>query len=158
MTQLSGSTPAPLPSTVTQTRMPMSADVVLSVVSILVSVIRPVTKSGRTSSSTPLPLEVLIVVVNRDKLVPPLRAPPAPIVQLAAVPAALKLPLLWAKPKHEIAKQAAAANTTVSFFIHSSPFSRVPGCKSRVKRGNFRHVVLLCLLLFLMILLSMCFG
>src|SRR5438034_1229666 len=154
MTQLSGSTPAPLPSTVTQTRMPMSADVVLSVVSILVSVKRPVTKSGRTSSSTPLPLEVLIVVVNRDKLVPPLRAPPAPIVQLAAVPAALKLPLLWAKPKDEIAKQAAAANTTVSFFIRSSPIGSI----YRLRAGeawNFRHVVLLCLvLLALMILLS----
>src|SRR6266699_1723337 len=129
MTQLSGSTPAPLPSTVTHTWMPMSADAVETVVEILVSVKRPVTRSGRTSSSTPLPLEVLIVVVNRDKPVPPPRTPPAPILQLAAVPAALKLPLLWAKPRHEIAKQAAAANTIVSFFILSSPFPDFPICR-----------------------------
>jgi hypothetical protein len=91
--QLVGFIPAPLPSTVTQTSIPMSADEVGIVVDIFVSVKRPVTSEGRMSRVTPFPLDVEISASKNVTSVPPLKPPPTPIAHAAPVPAALKLPL-----------------------------------------------------------------
>jgi hypothetical protein len=82
-----------LPSTVTQTRIPISADAVETLVEIFVSVKRPVTSEGLMSNVVPLPFDVEMFAVNDDATMPPLRTPPAPIEQAAALPLALKLPL-----------------------------------------------------------------
>src|SRR3989442_10445617 len=108
-----------LPSTVTQTWTPTSADAEGTVVEIFVSVKRPVSKLGLTSSSTPLPLEVLIVVSKTLRVpTPPLKLPPVPMAQFSFVPAALKFPALWAKPELEIHKVIAAMNKTFFITIH----------------------------------------
>src|SRR2546430_14032918 len=86
--------PAPLPSTVTQTSIPMSADVVGTVVEILVSVKSPVTSDGRMFKVTPLPFDVEMLELKTVVVVPPDRVPPSPILHDAPVPVALKLPLL----------------------------------------------------------------
>src|SRR2546426_5540169 len=96
MAQLVGRIPAPLPSTVTQTSIPMSADVVGTVVEIFVSVKRPVTSEGRMFKVTPLPFDVEILELNTVVVVPPLKVPPSPILHDAPVPVALKFPLLCA--------------------------------------------------------------
>src|SRR5215471_6253648 len=75
-------------------------------VEILVSVNRPVTSEGLMSNVTPFPLDVEIFVVIELSMVPPLRAPPAPIAHEPPVFVALKLPLLCAKAVQ------APANTT----------------------------------------------
>jgi hypothetical protein len=82
-----------VPSTVTQTCIPMSADEVGMLVLILVSVKRPVTRAGLMSNVVPLPLPVERFAVNEVRVVPPLKTPPSPITHEAPVPVALKLPL-----------------------------------------------------------------
>src|SRR6516162_988008 len=86
-------TPAELPSTVTHTWIPMSADAVGIVVEILVSVNSPVTSEGRMSSVTPLAFEVEMFALKILVPVPPPKTPPSPIEQEAPVLVALKLPL-----------------------------------------------------------------
>src|SRR5205814_6064574 len=93
----------------------MSADDVEIVVSILVSVNRPVTSEGLMSSVVPLPLPVEILAVNEPRLVPPLRTPPSPITHEALVPEALKLPLDW--PKARTDPNAVIARTDTNLFI-----------------------------------------
>src|SRR5690242_10026235 len=96
----------------------MSADAVEIVVSILVSVNRPVTREGLMSSVVPLPLPVEMLAVNEPSVVPPFSVPPAPIVQDALVPLALKLPFDWAND--DAAKRTAVATIVTNFVILSS--------------------------------------
>src|SRR5215469_9076294 len=107
MTQLAGSTPAPLPSTVTHTWIPTSDEADGTVVEILVSVKRPVTNEGRISNVTPWPPDVEMFVTNEFPTIPPLRAPFAPMAHAAPLPVALKLPLLCAR-------QAPAPNAKIN--------------------------------------------
>ena len=58
MAQEAGNIPAELPSTFTHTLIPISADAVETLVSILVSVKRPVTSEGLTSNVVPFPFPV----------------------------------------------------------------------------------------------------
>jgi hypothetical protein len=67
------------------------------------------------SNVVPFPLPVERLAVNEVRVVPPLRAPPAPITHDAPVPVALKLPLDWAKTRPD--PSVATAKTTVNFFI-----------------------------------------
>src|SRR5262249_46519679 len=85
---------SPLPSTVTQTWIPTSADEVGMDVLILVWVKRPVTSEGLMSNVVPFPLPVDRFAVNCVRVVPDCpKLPPSPITHAAAVPVALKLPL-----------------------------------------------------------------
>src|SRR5258706_9154371 len=93
----------------------MSADVVARVVSILVSVNRPVTSEGLMFRVTPFPFDVEMFELNIVVVVPPVRTPPAPIAQDAPVAVALKLPLDWAKTRPD--PSVATAKTAVNFFI-----------------------------------------
>src|SRR5215472_17405085 len=107
MTQLVGSTPAPLPSTLTHTWIPTSDEADGTVVEILVSVNRPVTNEGRISNVTPCPPDVEMFVTKEFPTMPPLSAPFAPMAHEAPLPVALKLPLLCAR-------QAPATNATIN--------------------------------------------
>src|ERR1051326_493256 len=112
--------PAPcalsLPSTSTHTSIPISAEALETLVSILVWVKRPVTRSGRISSVTPFPLELEIFAENDVKGVPgEVKLPPAPIAQDAPVPEALKFPLDWEKPTLQATKSTAAVE--IVFFM-----------------------------------------
>jgi hypothetical protein len=97
----------------------MSAEAVGMLVLILVSVKRPVTRSGLMSNVVPFPLPVERFAVNEVRGVPPLRAPPAPITHAALVPVALKLPLDWANadPDAITAIRAPAPKHDANFLI-----------------------------------------
>jgi len=98
--------------------MPVSADALETLVSILVWVNRPVTTEGLIFKVTPFPFEVEMFELNILIPVPPLKAPPAPIAHDAAVEVALKLPLLWANTNPD--PNTAISTASASFFTDSS--------------------------------------
>src|SRR5262249_41180326 len=109
----------PLPSTVRQTSIPTSAVADVTVVEIFVSVKRPVTKAGLISRVVPFPLGVEMLATNTVVPVAPLRVPPVPMLHDAGVPAALKLPLLWANanPDTDTTARTATAKRDANFLM-----------------------------------------
>ena len=81
----------------------------------MVSVNRPVTSEGLISRVTPFPLDVEMFELNIVVVVPPVRAPLAPIAQDAPVAVALKLPLDWAKTRPD--PITVTVKTNSSFFM-----------------------------------------
>ncbi|PYU02143.1 MAG: hypothetical protein DMG34_16970 [Acidobacteria bacterium] len=66
------------------------------------------------SNVVPFPLPVEMFAVKEPRDVPPPKTPPSPITHDALVPAALKLPLDWAKAMGAI--EAAIANALANIF------------------------------------------
>src|SRR5258708_14661746 len=87
------------------------------VVSILVSVKRPVTRAGLMSNVAPCPLTVEMFALKEPRDVPPLKTPPAQITHDAPVPVALKLPLDCAKAVGATAIANAIANDPTNTLI-----------------------------------------
>jgi len=95
----------------------MSPDAVETLVSIFVSVKRPVTSEGLMSNVTPFPFDVEMFALNDDATMPPLRTPPSPIAHAAELPLALKLPLDCAKEMGAINIGMANANVDTNLFM-----------------------------------------
>jgi len=78
-----------------------------------VSVRRPVTAEGLTTSATPLPLDTFMVVLREVWLVPPPSNPPMSVQAVVSL-LKLKLPLLWANagmaPNARTSRAVANAN------------------------------------------------
>jgi hypothetical protein len=101
-------------------------------VEIFVSVKRPVTSEGLTSSVTPFPFEVEMFALNDDATIPPLRTPPPPIVHAAELPLALKLPLDCAKEIGAINIGIANANVHTNFFMFIAWLPPILGSKLKL--------------------------
>jgi len=107
-------------------------------VSILVWVNRPVTSDGLIFKVTPFALDVEMFALNIFTPVPPVKVPPAPMAQDAAVAVALKLPLDWARasPDPNVAINAAVENDTNLFILFTFG---LPLCVFDSRTDSIKH-------------------